>query len=568
MVYGLAIVPMMMLVALAIDFGGITAAKTKLDLAADAGALTAAVTAAQAWESGAATTTTTADADGVPAGQQRFAAQSGTINNVTVQLPVTVNVSAVTTNGNVTAFTATLTYCATYTPYLGGLVGITSIPLCSTSVVDTPVTAPYLNVYVLLDNSGSMEIAALPSDIQTMQELTACADTGAYYCTKAGSSSTSCSTWSQSGSLVSTQSNYKYFNTSVNDVSQQSYSVYGCSGSGYSYVSDGTNTCPIGPLTADGISFPAFPVTGNNPGPACHAVVLPTLPTTQNTYNGYPVSAGPPCAFACHFDTTSAAGSGQDFFAVARSTLTGVNASSPVTLRFDLVKSAVNMLISSMQQDNLSINNLGLGIYWFADILTPVYPTGGGAATASTDPNIWANAQAAVGTPPSLTLPYSGSEQGIQPYVGANGGETDFPTIMGDLAGQLTAAGNGVNASAPRKALIIVTDGLQDPSSRVMSAFNPSSCTTFKNMGYAIYVLYTPYYSLMNTWYLGTDAPNPPAAEIVQAAATAANSIPYNLQQCASAPADYIEANDGKHIQAALQTFLQLALAPPAHFTQ
>lgn len=139
---------------------------------------------------------------------------------------------------------------------------------------------------------------------------------------------------------------------------------------------------------------------------------------------------------------------------------------------------------------------------------------------------------------------------------------------MSSLANQLTAAGNGVNASAPRKALIIVTDGLQDPASRVMSAFDPSSCTTFKNMGYAIYVLYTPYYSLMNTWYLGTNAPNPPAAEIVQAAATATNSIPYNLQQCASVPADYIEANDGPSIKAALQTFLKLAMAPPAHFTQ
>ena len=222
---------------------------------------------------------------------------------------------------------AQLTYTATYTPYLGGLVGIKSIPIASTSVVNTPVTAPYLNVYVLLDNSGSMEIAALPSDIQTMQELTACSDTGAYYCTVTKNGS--CATWSQSGSLVSTQSNYKYFNTSVNDTSQQSYSVYGCTGSGYSYVSDGTNFCSIGPLTADGISFPAFPATGSNPGPGCRVVVLPTLPTTQNTYNGYPVSAGPPCAFACHFDTSSAAGTGNDYYAVARSTLGGHHPGHP-----------------------------------------------------------------------------------------------------------------------------------------------------------------------------------------------------------------------------------------------
>ena len=119
--------------------------------------------------------------DGIAAGQQRFLAQSGTINNVTVQLPVTVSVSAVTTNGSVTAFTGTLTYTATYTPYLGALVGIKSIPIASTSVVNTPVTAPYLNVEVMLDNSPSMEIAASPGDFATMQQKTPCSPSGAWY---------------------------------------------------------------------------------------------------------------------------------------------------------------------------------------------------------------------------------------------------------------------------------------------------------------------------------------------------------------------------------------------------
>ncbi len=301
-------------------------------------------------------------------------------------------------------------------------------------------------------------------------------------------------------------------------------------------------------------TFPAFPATDNNPGPACPTVVLPTQPTTLNSYNGISVMAGAPCAFACHFDTGSPAGSGQDFYAVARST---IGTSYHVTLRFDLVKQAVNQLIATMQADNLSINNLNVGVYWFADILTPVYPTGGGTG------NDWAAALAAVGLPPTTA---NGADTGIQPYVGANGGETDFPTIMNDLAGQLTTAGNGVNASSPRKVLFIVTDGLQDPASRAMSAFDPSSCTTFKNMGYAIYVLYTPYYSLMNTWYM--DGTNPSVAAIVQAEPTDQTSIPYNLQQCASAPSNYIEANDSASIAAALQTFLKLALAPPARFAE
>jgi hypothetical protein len=279
--------------------------------------------------------------------------------------------------------------------------------------------------------------------------------------------------------------------------------------------------------------------------------VVPVPPggnATNYIHSGFPPAAGPPCAFACHFDTTKAPGLGSDFYALARS--------NNVVLRFDLVKSAVNQVISTMQTDNLpSINNLNVGIFWFADILTRVYPASGEAG------NNWAAALADVGGP----VPGE-ADTGIPPYVGANGGNTDFPTIMASLASKLTPAGNGATPTTPRKVLFIVTDGLQDPASRAISAFNPSSCTTFKNMGYGIYVLYTPYYSLMNPYYL--NGTNPSSAAIVQAASTATNSIPYNLSQCASSPANYIEASDSASIAAALQKFLMQALATRARITQ
>ena len=440
-------------------------------------------------------------------------------------------------SGNVTSFQSTLTYAATYETYLGGLAGITSIPLSATSAVSTPVVAPYLNVEVLLDNSGSMEIAAETSDIATLQELTACAVTGAFYCT-AGSGM--CSNWVQSDGLPT---NSVYYTPSS---SGQDYSAYGCSGGSYSY--NGPLTCPIPSTTLDGANYPAFPATGNTQGPSC-ASLLP-----RYSYNGIAPAAGSPCAFACHFDTGSTAGAGKDFYAVARGT---IGSSNPVTLRFDLVKAAVRQLITTMQADNLAINNLNVGVFWFADILTQVYPSTGEAGGG------WVDALATVGGPPTVA---NGPDTGIQPYVGANGGNTDFPTIMNDLAGMLTPSGNGVNASVPRKVLFIVTDGLQDPATRAISAFDPSACTTFKTMGYAIYVLYTPYYSLMNTWYM--DGTNPSVAAIVQADPTDHTSIPYNLQLCASAPSNYIEANDSASIAAALQTFLKLAMAPPARLTE
>ncbi|MFL5279708.1 MAG: hypothetical protein ACJ8AW_01585 [Rhodopila sp.] len=91
-------------------------------------------------------------------------------------------------------------------------------------------------------------------------------------------------------------------------------------------------------------------------------------------------------------------------------------------------------------------------------------------------------------------------------------------------------------------------------------------------MGYTIYVLYTPYYDLMNDYYL--NGTNPSSAAIVQASSADPAStryklsIPYNLQQCASSLSAYIEASDTDGITRALQTFLQQAMKASARLTQ
>jgi len=138
---------------------------------------------------------------------------------------------------------------------------------------------------------------------------------------------------------------------------------------------------------------------------------------------------------------------------------------------------------------------------------------------------------------------------------------------MSSLQSTLTASGTGATAASPQKVLFIVTDGLNDPANRDIAAFDPSACTYFKQtLGYTIYVLYTPFYDLMNQYYLNGTTPS--AASIVQAAPTATNSIPYNLQQCASSPSTYLEASDSASITSALQTFLTQAINTPAKFTQ
>jgi hypothetical protein len=136
--------------------------------------------------------------------------------------------------------------------------------------------------------------------------------------------------------------------------------------------------------------------------------------------------------------------------------------------------------------------------------------------------------------------------------------DTYFADAMDTLASELTAAGDGSSATTPKKVLFLVTDGFEDDGPR--QAMQSSVCQQFKNKGYTIYVVYTPYYPLMHTAYLGSWIP------IVEG--NGPTSITQNLKACASAPADYISASDGPSLNAALLNFLQQALALPAHLTQ
>jgi hypothetical protein len=263
--------------------------------------------------------------------------------------------------------------------------------------------------------------------------------------------------------------------------------------------------------------------------------------------------AGAPCAFACHFDSSVPAGTGNDYFGLARSTIGQTN---QVTLRFDQVKAAVNTLITSMSQDNnTTLNNLNVGVFTFDSALTQVYPPSGQAG------NNWTAAIAAVGTAP--TSPNQ-PDTGIQPYGGNNVADTNFPDTMTALSNLLTAAGDGTTSATPKKVLFLVTDGVEDYTdsngNRYEQAIDYSYCTTFKNMGYSIYVVYTPYYPLMNDYYLNH------LYTIVEG--TGPGTVSYNLQQCASSADTYIAATDGTAIQAALQTFLARALVSAAKFTQ
>ncbi|MDX2291718.1 MULTISPECIES: hypothetical protein, partial [Streptomyces] len=94
----------------------------------------------------------------------------------------------------------------------------------------------------------------------------------------------------------------------------------------------------------------------------------------------------------------------------------------------------------------------------------------------------------------------------IQTPVVANDGDTAFPSAMQSLANTLTNAGSGSTRSTARKAVIMITDGLQDYPPRTkgnqMGPFSNTdainACNAVKSEGISIYILYTPYARVLN----------------------------------------------------------------------
>ncbi len=509
MLFAAAAIPMIGLVGLAVDFGVWNQTNATLSVAANVAAMTAVKITANAQLAG----DLSAVAEGTSAAQQWFAAEVGypgkigTTNASLTWSPGQQGPASVSVVGGATV-TATVAYSGTMPSIFGAVFGVGTYPI-SGQAVAVVTSAPYLDIEIMLDNSGSMEIGATNTDISRLQAGTPCSLGGAIF-------------------------------TGGVQVAGQNYGTFQTSAGGNTY--DGGLPYPI--VAGPPLTFPYFTTNPSKPY-TCQGVLPIQLDGT------YPL-AGPPCAFACHQNHT-----GTDYYAVARATSGTAN---PIVLRIDLVKAATNQVITAMKADNITtLNNLQVGVFTFADVLTKIYPTALCLQQDCSAGNDWDTAVALVGAPPKTP---GGLDSGIQPYCCADQGVTDTHGTMTSLAAQLPQSGDGTQPTTPRRVLFIVSDGMTDwppVAGRVEKALSPADCATFKNMGYTVYVVYTPYVSLMNSFYLTNLYP------IVES--TGSNSLAVNLQACASSASDYIAASSATDLNTALQTFLKAALSQPARFT-
>jgi Flp pilus assembly protein TadG len=141
-----------------------------------------------------------------------------------------------------------------------------------------------------------------------------------------------------------------------------------------------------------------------------------------------------------------------------------------------------------------------------------------------------------------------------------NDTDTDFEKAMKTIDNIMPDPGSGTSGSSPQEVLFLVSDGVDDEvatscsepfvpgTTRCQQMFDTSWCTTVKNRGIRIAVLYTEYLPLpTNYWYNEYVAPFQ-------------SQIGTNMQSCAS-PGLYFQVTTDGDITAAMQALFQQAVS-------
>jgi len=347
-----------------------------------------------------------------------------------------------------------------------------------------------------------------------------------------------------------------------------------------SYTAGSINNFPIL------LGSPAWPIQGSSSAAAAGAPNInfylllddsPSMAIAGTTAGIATMLANTPgqesgggCAFACHESNPSADGlgnpGGEDNYALARSL--------GVTLRIDLMAQAVANLMTTATADEQTYGNTyKVAIYSFDYAVNTVYAPSGLPSS-----NLSAAGTAAAN---NISMPLVYDNNWLTSSDNNSDTDTNFELAMQTINTTMPAPGGGTSTpgDTPQEVLFIVTDGVDDevvtstsacsqPTNsmgssqyRCQQPFNTAWCTTIKNRGIRIAVLYTEYLQLptdswYNTWVAPFDTPSPSTSLIAT-----------NLQSCASTGLFYDVASGGD-ISAALQNLFSTVVATAAHLTQ
>jgi len=567
MIFCLALLPLVLFTALAIDYSFFAEARSQVQLAADA-AVTHAVRAAAGTYSlelnekiGAATASNDAITAGETAGQKWFTAQLSQLPTATV--PTTAPNSSCTKQANPcvivaaltsgAGFSGTVTYQGNYPPFFDFLFHTTATWYI-TGNSNAQAQYNYVEIMMLIDTSASMLIGATPTDISTLETYDVCAPTNRVS-TTAGDTKLYIAAATRPGDLVDGDNKvngrtYQY-RAAPNSSPPSSPTSYGTTtaenADNFDFrtvVATGHMTYPTGDTDKG-----ADDSTGNcyNGGTAATDYQQPGLTDSVNN----PGNAGVPCGFACHSTTTGETASGgssysADLYGFARY----IGSLQTLKLRLDYVLAATEQVITAMINNEQTSNEFSIGVYQFnTAIANNVTVLASGAQGTPGDAIGDTTYEATYDLPDALTAvkdvdyqitPTETALPAVVPlYSGDPDGNTNFTVAVTNFVGGKATNGTALAAvnttaansqSNPQKDVFIVTDGLEDEcahctGSRVMGEMTSvaseapagglnaatGSCAKFKKLGYAVYVLYIDYYPVPHYTYYVTNVTDPSA---------------------------------------------------------
>jgi Flp pilus assembly protein TadG len=248
------------------------------------------------------------------------------------------------------------------------------------------------------------------------------------------------------------------------------------------------------------------------------------------------------CAFACHESDPAADNlgnpGGEDNYTLAKNL--------GVVTRMENLASATQSLMSSAASMEGSNQQYQMAIYTFNNSSL--------SAIQALTSNL-GNAETAAA---NINVEEVYSNNWLTKTSQNNDADTNFESAMSAINTIMPAPGTGTPASTPQEVLFIVSDGVDDEvasscsqtfdGNRCQQPFDTTWCTTIKNRGIQIAVLYTDYLPLpTNSWYNDWIAPFQ-------------NRISPNMESCASPGMFFSVTTDGD-ITAAMQTLFQQAVA-------
>ena len=247
------------------------------------------------------------------------------------------------------------------------------------------------------------------------------------------------------------------------------------------------------------------------------------------------------CAFACHDLNDS-----NNYYKLAKSL--------GVTTRIDVLRTATQQLMDTAAATQTYTSQFRMAIYDFGGSAS----TAGLRALFSLSSSL-SSAKSAAGNIDLMTV--NGQNEN-------NDQDTGYTNIFPAINSAINSPGVGTS-SAPQKYLFFVSDGVADEynpgscikpttsSDRCQSPINPALCTTLKNRGIKIAVLYTTYLALpTNAWYNSWIAP----FNVGPYGPSPNSQIAQNMEACSS-PGLFFEVSPTQGISQAMNALFQKAVA-------